>query len=558
MGSELRYSNKFLGNDYDVAGKGLVNALDRHANTVESVSSLYYEYMLTGFRCSQRNRSKAVGQFFTPAAIYVPMIKEALNCVVANSCLTIADPFCGDGRLLAETIRQLQDRGTVEALHITAWDIDESILPQAKASIEESANEVSMDVSLSIAQYDALTQADAFYGKFDLVVTNPPWTSTKSLKSHAFETKDAYAEYQRLACLYATELSIKHPEAKPVRAFGAGTVNLSRFGMALSIKLLNDEGVCGIVMPSSFTADTSSASLREFVFAETETVSIHYYPAELKLFEGADQAGVSIVLAKQGKKELARVISHGESNANKEYVIDTAFWDYSKQSGYSVPLGYSSAEIRLIEKLSKLTTLGETKSIRLGREVDETRIKERLCRSSQFRFIKGFMVLNYDLTEDEKWFYDPSKAPIPPTAKSEKVVWRDISRVSQAKRIKATLVPAGFVAGNSLGVATCADSKMLRAFLGVLNSEVFELIARTVLTTNHVSAGSLRRLPFPSMSHEQVGVLADAVDKVLAEPSDAELLLNVERLVAEAFNLTDNEFEIVRNAVKNRIDAYME
>lgn len=475
-----------------------------------------------------------------------------------NPCLSIADPFCGDGRLLAETIRQLSARGTVKTLHVAAWDIDESILSQAKTLIEQTANEVSIDVSLSVSCCDALTKADAFYGKFDLVVTNPPWSSTKSLKAHAFETKDAYAEYQRLAGLYAAELSAKHPEAKPKKTFGAGAVNLSRFGMALSAKLLNSEGVCGIVMPSSFTADTSSAKLRKFVFTETRLASVHYYPAELKLFEGADQAGVSIVITKQEVEKSARVISHGGPNTTKEYAIDAAFWDYSKRCGYSVPLGYSSAEIRLIEKLSKFTTLGEIESIHLGREVDETRIKERLCPISQFRFIKGFMVLNYGLSEEVKWFYDQSQAPIPPTAKSEKVVWRDISRVSQSKRIKATLVPAGFVAGNSLGVATCADGEMLRAFLGVLNSEVFELVARTLLTTNHVSAGSLRRLPFPSMSREQVSTLALAVDKVLAEPSNADSLLAVERLVGAAFGLNDNEFEIVRNAAADRIDAYME
>ena len=133
------------------------------------------------------------------------------------------------------------------------------------------------------------------------------------------------------------------------------------------------------------------------------------------------------------------------------------------------------------------------------------------------------MISCYRLSDSEKWYYDETKAPIPPSALGEKVVWRDVSRVSQKKRVKATLLGPGYVAGNSLGVATCSDPKRLRALLGVMNSSIFEFMARTVLTTNHVSAGMLKRVPYPNLNGSILDELASAVDKVLVDPFDASI-----------------------------------
>lgn len=514
-----------------------------------SISKSYSAYMLGGFNCSTRNRAKAIGQFLTPQPIFAPMIRAAVSEFARNplSRISIVDPFCGDGRLLCALLTELAKFTFLESVSVNAWDIDNSILQEAQANIKRSASSLPFKISLNISKCDAFCSAMDSYGKYDICVTNPPWSSTKSLKARAFESEEEYKKYQELASLYGAALSVRFPEAAKGRSFGTGAINMSRFGAALSWKLLRPTGICGIVMPASFTTDTSSKKLRNHLLDSDTLLEAHYYPAELNLFETADIAAVTLVLAKNGSNEPAPVVSHMPERETV-YFADKPFQEYSHRNGFVIPLGYSSAEMALTIRVSKLPKVADRKSISLGREVDETRIAERLCDQSAYRFVKGFMISNYTLIDREKWFYNDRKASIPASARAEKVVWRDISRVSQVKRIKATLLPSGFVAGNSLGVATASSGAELRAFLGILNSRLFEFMARTVLTTNHVSAGSIKQLPYPEINEEDEAHLAQLVDSMLNAPN-MESYDAIDKFVADVYGLEPQEYKIVKERI---------
>lgn len=128
-----------------------------------------------------------------------------------------------------------------------------------------------------------------------------------------------------------------------------------------------------------------------------------------------------------------------------------------------------------------------------------------------------------------------------------KVVWRDVSRDSQERRIKATLLPPGFICGNSLGVvygekATLLSLKML---LAIMNSMIFEYQARSMLVSNHVSAGIVKqiRVPRPSVDMDIIKL----VDKQLAgeDVEDA-----IELAVANLYNISADEYEIILDSFK--------
>ena len=473
----------------------------------------------------------------------------ALN-IEDDATIRIIDPFCGDGRLLVALLRALSvSTPHLTRIEVVGWDIDDSIIPVAESAIQEVAKSMPFEVEASVVVADAFFCDESQFGTFDICITNPPWSSTKSLKATAFNEMSEYRRYQELANAYGRLLVERYPEVKTGRSFGAGALNLSRFGMSLSLRMLNETGICSIVVPSSFAADTSTKMLRGTLLQHFHLCSLHYYPAELKLFKGADQAAIYLVATARQSDAEGSVVSHQKYH-EKAYLLDETFWRYSKRNSWIIPIGYSDKEIRLIEKMANCPTLESIKSISLGREVDETRIGERLCDFSDYRFVKGFMINCYRLSDTEKWYYDPEKSVVPKSAMKEKVVWRDVSRMSQHKRVKATLLSPNHVAGNSLGVATCDDPLMLRALLGIMNSTVFEFMARTVLTTNHVSSGTLKRLPFPVMSEKTIAALAAAVDMALESPLDSRILEHIDQLVANAYSLSQEDLETARYSIK--------
>ena len=109
------------------------------------------------------------------------------------------------------------------------------------------------------------------------------------------------------------------------------------------------------------------------------------------------------------------------------------------------------------------------------------------------------MVERYQFNEDGLYLNEEKVCP-PITVDGWKLVWRDVSRNSQKRRIKATILNPGCIVGNSLG-AICnmneAENTFLFSLLAVMNSIVFEFQARGQLVSNHVSAGVIKQLRIP-------------------------------------------------------------
>ncbi|HBB6017641.1 TPA: Alw26I/Eco31I/Esp3I family type II restriction adenine-specific DNA-methyltransferase, partial [Escherichia coli] len=85
------------------------------------------------------------------------------------------------------------------------------------------------------------------------------------------------------------------PYSQPKRKFAGWGTNLSRVGAELSLEICNKNGLVAIVMPASFFADEQSYILREKFFNSGRIDCINYYPAEAKLFGGADVSSCSFI-----------------------------------------------------------------------------------------------------------------------------------------------------------------------------------------------------------------------------------------------------------------------
>jgi len=322
--------------------------------------------------------------------------------------------------------------------------------------------------------------------------------------------------------------------SQPTKKFGRWGTNLGRVGTELALKLIKKDGICGIVSPASLFNDQVSIPLREWIFNNHKILYLSYYPAELKLYGTADVSSVTAVFG-CGETTDSFVIRlfDAEKKCTLKQLTPSSF-DYIKRNLYSLPLesGFESIEIlQYLETLPSVLSFYNSNDFRFTRELDETRIAEKLLTSGNIVFAKGYMVDRYCFLGDGL-FVDEEKVDVPDSSQKWKIVWRDVSRNSQCRRMKATLLPPGHIAGNSLGIIYAEDEANideLKLLLAVMNSMVFEFQARCLLVSNHVAAGIIKQIRIPrSMFDSTIVGLVDR--QLMGNDCSQELEIRVAKL----------------------------
>src|SRR6202012_20063 len=98
-------------------------------------------------------------------------------------------------------------------------------------------------------------------------------------------------------------------------------------------------------------------------------------------------------------------------------------------------------------------------------------------------------VRRYGVADQPSLYVDETRVKLPRSVDHPRLAWRDVSRPNQKRRVQATLIPSGWVTGNSLGVAYDREGNLnrLAALLAIFNSLVFEYQLRASLSTGHIS-----------------------------------------------------------------------
>lgn len=520
--------------------------------TPQELSKEYYLFV-DRFIQSDFEDNKLLGKFYTDFSIAESMVETLVRNYSIDrflSTLRLIDPFCGDGRLIIKLLSELVKHDLLldKKIYISIWDIDSTAVSTAEHDVKAFCEEHKLHCEIDARIDDAFVGYRDVLSTYDICITNPPWSLLKPQKIfQKSNDEDAMMRYRNAIEQYDAYMKSEFGISQPSSKFGKWGTNLARCGTEVALKLIKPDGICGIVSPASLFNDQVSTKLRNWIFENYRIINISYYPAELKLYGSADISSVTAVVKGGITGQSLDVRIYSEKNIYQSTKIEKAVFEYIRRNNYSLPLQTGINAIPIMMYLEKLpTTISFCDSTKLSftRELDETRVKEKLLPNGKIEFAKGYMVDRYSFTGDSL-FLNEDLAVAPISSYTHKVVWRDVSRDSQTRRIKATLLPPGFICGNSLGVIYGSSDSLpyLKMLLAIMNSMIFEYQARGMLVSNHVSAGIIKQIHVPNPVI--IPEIVDMVDRQL-QGEDMEMMLELE--IAKLYGISSNEYEIIINS----------
>ena len=500
---------------------------------------------------------KASGRYYTSELVghrLAGVVAEAFNNIKPNvDSIRIIDPFGGDGRLIDWFISNWIKLGYHPVCwNIELWDLHEDGFELAQNRFDWVVAE-GHEINLTFKVVDSFQEACNKDGAFDIVLTNPPWELLKPDKREIeLLPKEIREEYVSKMRSYDSWIAANYPISQPKRKFAGWGTNLSRVGLEVCLRLVPDEGIIGAVLPASILADYQTVSLRKKLLMEHALLDIGYYPAEAKLYDNADISSVTVVARKSGPPStVVPLFTHCIEKEDENITIEINSSSLEKID-FVLPVAFGARAMELLNvissrypKWSEFETC-DCSGLWAGREVDETGSSKWLMdkNGKMPLFIKGKMIDRYIIREVPDKVVARSKWTPPASAAYKRIVWRDVSRPSQKRRMIATEIPSGWVAGNSLGVAYFRDGNdtALRVLLGVMNSTVFEFQLRAYLATGHVSLSALRKVSVPSMEIvKNEKRFAKIVTNILDGNKNSEVIADA-YVAKQLYSLTENEY----------------
>ena len=382
-------------------------------------SNQYYEFV-DRFVQSDFENSKVLGKFYTDITIAKRMMSDLLQNYVFpenKDMIRIIDPFCGDGRLIKILLLQLIeiDRYDSTPLDVVLWDVDGEVVKKAKQGIEKLADEIGLRCTVTTRNADAYVLYSSEKSQFDICVTNPPWGLLKPQKVFNERcSQEEVNEYKNSIALYDDYMKTEFPLSQPTKKFGKWGTNLGRIGTEVALRLISNDGICGLVSPASLFNDQVSVPLREWLFDKHKIYSIFYYPAELKLYGSADVSSVTTVIGKgQTDTSLLTKMYNVDGSYQIRQLTDFQL-DFVRRNQYALPLesGFDAFEILChLGELPSVIECCDSAGFHFVRELDETRVSEKLKSKGEIIFAKGYMVDRYSFLEDGLFLDDEKVTP---------------------------------------------------------------------------------------------------------------------------------------------------
>jgi len=203
----------------------------------------------------QYDKKKLLGQIYTPEHVVEKILDDAGYLGINILEKHVLDPSCGDGQFLLKIVSRILQVSSSRDLkknlsYVHGWDIDPLAISQCKANLDTLVEEYEISIDWNLTICDSLNKAIELENKidtsehlcFDFIVGNPPYVRIQHLDE---KTRKLIQRDYRFCKKGSTDIYIAFFE--------------------LSLRLLKEEGVCGLITPNSFMFTDTADAFRTYV-----------------------------------------------------------------------------------------------------------------------------------------------------------------------------------------------------------------------------------------------------------------------------------------------------
>lgn len=322
-------------------------------------------------------------QFFTSKEIAYKMLSTIdFTCIKSLDEITILEPAAGCGILILAIVLFIIKNTKIKSIKIDAYEIDEDLARILRKNLLKLKKYIkhNTDISLVTRVFNdnfILKNKNKWERKYikntyNIIISNPPFKKINKVS----------------------------PEAKALKNIVFGQPNIYTLFIALSLKLLDHNGIYTVVSPRSYLIGTYNEKLRKYAFTNYTLRSIYSFDNR-NMFKFANQ---EIIISSFINNKLVNYIDIYHNDKFK-YKTNIKQIIYDKER-YSLIVPKNHYDIELINKLHKFKyTLGD-----LGVNVSVGPIvqfrNEKYLSSQVYKNNYVPMIISKDIIENDIVYFD--------------------------------------------------------------------------------------------------------------------------------------------------------
>lgn len=287
-----------------------------------------------------KSLKKGKGQFFTPFTIAKYMANLASS---EKEEVSILDPGAGIGILSVALIERLADKGKVKKINLVCYETDKQVLPYLNRVLEETKKTLGKKIALNYSIIDKdfvmsnaniLTTNLVNYNHsqeslFDIIISNPPYFKLNKSDLQIAKFKDIIS----------------------------GQPNIYFLFMAISAKLLDEDGEMIYITPRSFCSGLYYGKFRKWLIQKVNFANIHLFDSRKELFL-TEKVLQENIITKFTKKETNKItISktiNGDFSSRCEISVLKKDVVYKSNGHIFFRIPSNEDELEVIRRLDKL------------------------------------------------------------------------------------------------------------------------------------------------------------------------------------------------------------